>query len=91
LDRETGDDTHGIHPEAASSNTAGGIRMLRKVLYWGGWILLLVYAVIYLVQGFALQDIPPVSWLKWGILAATALLIYAARNRDQVFEHHLPH
>ena len=37
------------------------------------------------------EGLPPVSYLKWGILAATALLIYAARNREQVVAHHLPH
>ena len=65
--------------------------MLRKVLFWSGWVLLLVYAVIFAVQTVVLQDIPPVSYLKWGILAATAILIYAARNREQVIAHHLPH
>jgi hypothetical protein len=65
--------------------------MLRRVLFWGGWILLLTYVVIFGVQAFVLQDIPPVSWLKWGVLAATVLLIFASRNRDQAFEHHLPH
>ncbi len=65
--------------------------MLRKILYWGGWILLLVYAVVFSVQAIILQDIPAVSYLKWGILAATVLLIFFSRNREQVFEHHLPH
>lgn len=65
--------------------------MLRKVLFWGGWILLAVYVVIFAVQAWMLQDIPPISYLKWGILVATFLMIYAARNRDQAFAHHLPH
>ncbi len=65
--------------------------MLRKVLFWGGWILLTVYVVIFAVQAWMLQDIPPISYLKWGILAATFILIYAARNRDEAFSHHLPH
>ncbi len=65
--------------------------MLRKVLFWGGWVLLLVYTVIFAAQAWVLQDIPHVTYLKWGILAATCVLIFFSRNREQVIEHHLPH
>ncbi len=65
--------------------------MLRRVLFWCGWILLAVYAIVFVIQAWMLQDIPPISYLKWGILVATCLLIYASRNRDQAYEHHLPH
>lgn len=65
--------------------------MLRKVLFWGSWVLLAVYAVVFAVQAWILQDIPPISYWKWGILAATCLLIFASRNRDEPFAHHLPH
>ena len=65
--------------------------MLRKVLFWAGCLLLIVYTVVFAVQAWILQDIPPISYLKWGILAATFVMIYAARDRDEAFAHHLPH
>lgn len=65
--------------------------MTRKVLFWGGWLLLLFYACYYAFEVYWIQDIPKVSPTKWGILFATVVLIYFARNRDEVTAIHLPH
>jgi membrane protein DedA with SNARE-associated domain len=65
--------------------------MLRRVLFWSGWVLLLVYAGIFAGQAYVIQDIPPISVVKWVILGATVILIFAARNKDEVVAHHLPH
>jgi hypothetical protein len=65
--------------------------MTRKVLFRGGWFLLLFYAGFYAFQVYWIQDIPTVSPTKWGILLATIALIYFARNHDDVTAIHLPH
>ena len=65
--------------------------MLRRGIFWTGWILLAVYACIFVYQAYMIQDIPPITIAKWVVLAATVLLIYSARNRDDVIRHHLPH
>ena len=64
---------------------------MRRILFWGGWVLLLFYAVFYAVQIYLIQDIPRIELYKWGILFATGVLIYAARDRREVTELHLPH
>lgn len=65
--------------------------MLRRFLFWTGWFLLLAYTVIFFVQVYLIQNIPEVSKLQWAALAATVILIYAARNREEVVNYHLPH
>lgn len=65
--------------------------MIRRVLFWAGWVLLVAYTVTFAAQAYLMQDIPPVSVLKWGLLFATCGLIYAARDRDEPIHHHLPH
>jgi hypothetical protein len=52
---------------------------------------LLVYSVIYVVQAWMIQDIPPVSIVKWIVLGATAVIIYGSRDTEPLFNHHLPH
>ena len=65
--------------------------MIRKGIFWAGWVAMLVYSVIFVVQGWILQDIPPIAIWKWAVLGATVILIYSSRNTDEVFTHHLPH
>ena len=62
---------------------------MRKKLYWTGWVILFLLPVIFAIQIFISQDLPPVQLWKWGILAGAVLLIYFARNRDDVFKHHI--
>jgi hypothetical protein len=65
--------------------------MLRKTLFWGGWVLIAAYVVIFGAQIYLMQDLPPVSAVKWIVFFATFALIYAARDRDDVTHYHLPH
>ncbi|HET7706438.1 MAG TPA: hypothetical protein VFM36_10155 [Thermoanaerobaculia bacterium] len=62
---------------------------MRKTLYWTGWGILFLLPVIFAIQIYISQDLPPVQLWKWGILAGAVLLIYFARNRDDVFKHHI--
>src|SRR5688572_16371889 len=69
---------------------AGGrSRNMRKTLFWTGWAILFVLPVIFGIQIFMTQDLPPVQLWKWGVLGGAILLIYFARNRDEVFKHHI--
>jgi hypothetical protein len=86
-----GDGTHGLVAGRGASNISGGITMVRKVLFWVGWLLLAIYAGIFAAQIFVLQDLPAIAYWKWGVLLATCVLIFFARNRDDAFAHHLPH
>lgn len=65
--------------------------MVRKILFWGGWGLLLFYALYWAYEIWAIQDLPKINVFKWLILGATVLLIFASRNREEVTAHHLPH
>jgi lipid-A-disaccharide synthase-like uncharacterized protein len=62
---------------------------MRRKLFWTGWAILFLLPVIFAIQIFMTQDLPPVQLWKWGILAGAILLIYFARNRDEVFKHHI--
>jgi hypothetical protein len=62
---------------------------MRKTLYWLGWAVLLVLPVVYAIQIFITQDLPRVEVWKWAIPFAAVVLIYFARNRDDVLKHHV--
>ena len=62
---------------------------MRKTLFAIGWIILFALPLIYGIEIFVTQDLPPVEWWKWAILFATVVLIYASRNRDDVLKHHV--
>jgi hypothetical protein len=65
-----------------------GARMRRK-LFWLGWIVLFVLPVIYGIQIYVSQDLPPVEAWKWIIPIAAVLLIVLARDKDDVLKHHV--
>lgn len=65
--------------------------MLRRSLFWAAWVLLGAYVVIFGVQIYLMQDLPPVSAVKWIVLFATCAAIYALRDRTEVTQYHLPH
>lgn len=62
---------------------------MRKKLFWLGWIILFALPVIYGIQIIVTQDLPAVEPWKWAAPFAAALLIWLARNRDDVLKHHI--
>ncbi|HYK04098.1 MAG TPA: hypothetical protein VE974_20255 [Thermoanaerobaculia bacterium] len=62
---------------------------MRTKLFWLGWIVLFALPVIYGVQIFITQDLPPVAPWQWSIPFAAAVLIYFSRNTDDVLKHHV--
>lgn len=62
---------------------------MRKKLFWLGWIILFALPVIYGIQIIVTQDLPAVEPWKWAVPFAAALLIWLARNRDDVLKHHI--
>ncbi len=62
---------------------------MRKALFWFGWVVLFALPVIFVVQIFMLQDLPKVEPWKWVIPFAAVVVIYFARNRDDVLKHHV--
>jgi hypothetical protein len=60
---------------------------MRKTLFWIGWTILFVLPVVYGVQIFLAQDLPPVAPWQWAIPFAAALLIYFSRETDDVLKH----
>ena len=62
---------------------------MRKKLFWLGWIVLFALPVVYGIQIFLSQDLPAIEPWQWAIPFGAALLIYFARNRDDVLKHHV--
>ena len=62
---------------------------MRKKLFWLGWIVLFALPVVYGIQIYLSQDLPAVAAWQWGVPLAAAVLIYFARNRDDVLKHHV--
>lgn len=62
---------------------------MRRFLFRLGWIALALLPVIYGVQIYMTQDLPPVELWQWGFLAAIVVLIYFSRNTDDVLKHHV--
>jgi hypothetical protein len=61
--------------------------VMRKKLFWLGWIVLFALPVVYGTQIFISQDLPPVVPWQWAIPFAAAVLIYFSRNTDDVLKH----
>jgi hypothetical protein len=62
---------------------------VRKSLYWLGWAVLAVLPIVFGIQANMTQDLPKVEPWKWIIPFAAVVLIYAFRDRDEVFNHHV--
>ncbi len=62
---------------------------MRRALYWLGWAILFVLPVLFTIEIVTIQDLPHIQIWKWAILAAALLLVYFARNRDDVLKHHV--
>ena len=62
---------------------------MRKKLYMFGWAILLLLPVAFTVEILLTQDLPRFYVWKWAILGGAVLLVYFARNRDDVFKHHV--
>ena len=60
---------------------------MRQLLHRIGLVALFAIPVIYAIEIYVQQDLPPVPIWKWAILAATLLLLYFSRSRDEVFKH----
>ena len=62
---------------------------MRRYLFWFGWSVLFLLPVIYGIQIFVTQDLPPVEPWKWVIPFAAALIVYFSRSTDDVLKHHV--
>ncbi len=62
---------------------------MRKVLLWTGWTILFALPIVYGIQILVTDDLPGVQLWQWAILAATVLLIWVSRNRDDVLKHRI--
>jgi hypothetical protein len=64
---------------------------MRRVIFWFGWAILIALPIVFAVQVFMIQDLPKIQPWKWAIPAVAVLMIFFARNRDEVFNHHIAH
>ncbi len=62
---------------------------MRRAIFWVGWAILFILPVIFAIQIFIAEDLPPVEAWKWVVPAVAVLMIYLGRNRDDVFKHHV--
>lgn len=62
---------------------------LRKLVFWFGWTVLFALPIVFMTEILIIDDLPVIQPWKWAILLAAVLIIYAARNRDDVLEHHV--
>ena len=62
---------------------------MRKVFYWLGWVVLIGAPLAFGVEIVMKQDLPPVAPWQWAMMLGALLLVYFARNRDEVLKHHL--
>ena len=62
---------------------------MRKSLFWLGWFILIAAPIIYAVEIYIAQDLPPVKLWQWPVLVGGVALTYFSRNRDDVLKHHV--
>jgi hypothetical protein len=63
--------------------------VMRKALFWFGWVVLVALPLIFTIQILVTQDLPKVELWKWAIPFAAVVLIFFSRNRDDVLKHHV--
>lgn len=62
---------------------------MRRILFWTGWAVLFILPVIYGIQIYQLQNLPPVEPWQWFVPFAAVVLIYFSRNTDDPLKHHV--
>lgn len=62
---------------------------MRRAIFWLGWAILIVLPVIFTIQVLMIQDLPKIQPWKWLVPAVAVLMVFFARNRDDVLEHHV--
>jgi hypothetical protein len=62
---------------------------MRKFFYWSGWIVLALLPILYGIEIYITQDLPPIATWQWFIPFGAIVLIYVSRNHDDVLRHHL--
>ncbi|MGN6186781.1 MAG: hypothetical protein ACTHQM_24355 [Thermoanaerobaculia bacterium] len=62
---------------------------MRKALFWFGWVVLFVLPVLFIAQIIMIDDLPRITAWQWLVPFAAIVLIYFARNRDDVLKHHV--
>ena len=62
---------------------------MRRMLFWFGWAVLLLFPVLYGIQIYLVQDLPRIESWKWLAVLGAVLLIYVSRNRDDALKHHV--
>ena len=62
---------------------------MRRTWFRAGWLILFILPIAFTIEAVIRQDLPTIQPWKWAILAAAVLMIYLARNRDDVLKHHV--
>ena len=62
---------------------------MRRTFFWLGWVVLLILPLLFTIEIVLSQDLPRVAIWQWAIPVAAVLMIYLARDRDDVLKHHL--
>ena len=61
----------------------------RKFFFRLGWAILIALPIAFIVEIVVSQDLPLVQPWKWAILFGAVVMVYAARDRDDVLRHHV--
>ncbi len=62
---------------------------MRKVLFWLGCAVLIALPIAFAAEIYIIQDLPVVQIWQWAVLGAAVLLVYVARDRDDVLKHRI--
>jgi hypothetical protein len=62
---------------------------MRKTIFWLGWVILGLLPVAALVEIYLRQDAPVLVPWKLALAPVAVLLIFFARNRDDVLKHRI--
>ena len=62
---------------------------MRKAIFWTGWAVLILIPLAFIIEIALIQDLPVIQPWRWAVLTVAVLTVIAARNRDDVLNHHL--
>ena len=62
---------------------------MRRAMFWFGWAVLIMLPIAFTTEVMLVQDLPAVQPWKWAVLLAAVLLVFLARNRDDVLKHRI--